>query len=72
MSEEQAMNTNNPIAPAPGLRASGEVGDPALDYVRHALAGLQYGQVAIIVQDGVVVQVERTERKRFRRGELRG
>ena len=71
MSEKQANNTNNSIAPAPGLRASGDL-DPALEYVRSALAGMQYGQVAIIVQDGVVVQVERTERKRFRRGELRG
>jgi hypothetical protein len=71
MSEKQATNMNSPIAPAPGLRAAAE-SDPALDYVRSALAGLQYGQVAIIVQDGVVVQVERTERKRFRRGELRG
>ena len=65
---------NEPVAAvsgAPGLRASPGPLDSALDYVRHALAGLQFGQIAIIVQDGVVVQVERTERKRFRRGENR-
>lgn len=67
--------TNNPIgqpgAAGAGLPAAAGAADPALDYVRQALAGLQFGQVAIIVQDGVVVQVERTERKRFRRGEQR-
>jgi hypothetical protein len=37
----------------------------ALRYVEEALRGLQYGALTIIVQDGVVVQVERTERRRF-------
>ena len=41
----------------------------AIEHIRQALAGLQFGQVSVIVQDGVVVQVERIERKRFRRGE---
>jgi hypothetical protein len=57
-----------PVGAAPGLRGAGDSLDVALQYVRQALAGLQFGQIAIIVQDGVVVQVERTERKRFRRG----
>jgi hypothetical protein len=57
------------VGAAPGLRASGDTQEPALEYVRQALAGLQYGLVAIIVQDGVIIQVERTERKRFRKGE---
>jgi hypothetical protein len=39
----------------------------ALRYVEEALRGLQYGTLTIIVQDGVVVQVERTERRRFQR-----
>lgn len=43
--------------------------DAALEHVRQALNGLQFGEVSVIVQDGVVVQVERIERKRFRRGE---
>ena len=43
--------------------------EPTLEHIRQALAGLQFGEVSIIVQDGVVVQVERIERKRFRRGE---
>jgi hypothetical protein len=39
----------------------------ALRYVEEALRGLRYGTLTIIVQDGVVVQVERTERHRFQR-----
>jgi hypothetical protein len=37
-----------------------------MDAIRHALNGLRYGQVVVIVQDGVVVQVDRTERRRLR------
>ena len=43
--------------------------EAAIEHVRQALVGLQFGTVSLIVQDGVVVQVERVERKRFRRGE---
>ena len=35
--------------------------------VEDALRGLQFGSVTLLVQDGVVVQVERTERKRYQR-----
>jgi hypothetical protein len=46
-----------------------ERGGPwALPQIEEALRGLEFGQVTVIVQDGVVVQVERTERKRFQRG----
>lgn len=41
--------------------------DPeAIDAIRQALRGLRYGQIVVIVQDGVVVQVDRTERRRVR------
>ncbi len=40
----------------------------ALRYVEDAVRTLAYGTVTVIVQDGVVVQVERTERRRFQRG----
>ena len=39
----------------------------ALDKVRDALSGLRYGEVTVVVQDGVVVQVERTEKVRIAR-----
>ena len=39
----------------------------AVATVRDALDGLRYGQVTVVVQDGVVVQVERTEKVRLTR-----
>jgi len=39
----------------------------ALSKVRDALDGLRFGTVTVIVQDGVVVQVERTEKVRLPR-----
>ena len=40
-----------------------------LAHIRDALRGLRYGTVNVIVQDGVVVQIDRTEKRRVRRGE---
>ncbi len=55
-----------PPAPEPSEAERGNRG--ALRYVEEALRGLRYGALTIIVQDGVIVQVERTERQRFQRG----
>lgn len=41
--------------------------DSALRRIGAALDGLRYGSVLVIVQDGVVVQIERTEKTRFSR-----
>jgi hypothetical protein len=54
----------SPAAPQPAEPDRSNRG--ALRYVEEALRGLQYGALTIIVQDGVIVQVERTERRRFR------
>lgn len=43
----------------------------ALDRIRDALRGLRFGEVTVIVQDGVVVQVERTEKLRVLRRDRR-
>ena len=40
--------------------------EEALLAIRHALQGLRYGQVVVTVQDGLVIQVDRTERRRLR------
>ncbi len=40
-----------------------------LQQIREALGGLRFGSVNIIVQDGVVVQIDRTEKKRIRANE---
>jgi hypothetical protein len=42
--------------------------DKALDLIAKALRGLRFGQLTIVVQDGVVIQLERTERLRVGRG----
>jgi hypothetical protein len=62
------MDNSTRIEPAAaGSRDQSRL-DNALAQVRHALSGLRYGQIAITVQDGVVIQIERTERTRLGRG----
>jgi hypothetical protein len=39
--------------------------DLALRRIGDALRGLRYGSVLVVVQDGVVVQIERTEKTRL-------
>ena len=34
--------------------------------IEDALRGLRFGQVVVVVQDGVAVQIERIERRRLR------
>ncbi len=41
--------------------------DDDLAHIRQALCGLLFGTVNIIVQDGVVVQIDRTEKRRVRK-----
>lgn len=44
----------------------------ALDRIQAALRGMRFGTITLIVQDGVVVQVERTEKIRLGRRSERG
>jgi hypothetical protein len=41
--------------------------DEPIQAIRDALRGLRFGSVTVIVQDGVVIQIERIEKKRLRR-----
>jgi len=43
--------------------------DDAIQRIKAALHGLRYGAVTALVQDGVVVLVERTEKFRLQRRE---
>ena len=45
--------------------------DEELAQIREALRNLRFGAVNVIVQDGVVVQIDRTEKRRLRRGEAK-
>jgi hypothetical protein len=40
--------------------------DDAINHIRDALRGLKFGSVNIIVQDGVIIQIDRTEKRRLR------
>ena len=37
-----------------------------LDQVRKAVKGIRYGEVRVIIQDGVIIQIERIEKQRLR------
>jgi hypothetical protein len=50
--------------PIPDSTAMARDRDEALSRIEAALRGLRFGTVTATVQDGVVVQVERTERVR--------
>ena len=52
-----------------GTPATAPDREQELQHIRDALQGLRYGAVNIIVQDGVVIQIERTEKHRLRRPE---
>ena len=40
--------------------------DSELSQIREALRGLRFGSVSIIVQEGMIVQIDRTEKRRLR------
>lgn len=45
--------------------------EEALERIRGALRGLQFGEVRLVIQDGVLVQLERVEKQRFDRPAVR-
>ena len=45
--------------------------DLEIAQIRESLRGLRFGTVSIIVQDGVIVQIDRTEKRRIRRGDAK-
>jgi hypothetical protein len=59
MPDSLAARRDEDAAPA-GLSA----GD--WEQVRQSLRGIRYGEVRVIIQDGVVVQIERLEKRRLR------
>lgn len=65
MSQEPVVRPKKTVGE--GVSTPRDALDQALVQIREALQGLEYGVLSIIVQDGVVVQIERTERKRLRR-----
>ncbi len=40
--------------------------DRVLEQVRLAIDGIRYGEIRVIIQDYLIVQIERVEKQRFR------
>jgi hypothetical protein len=57
------QNSHQPNATS---RDRGDTVDDSLNQIRDSLRGLRFGSVSIIVQDGVVIQIDRTEKRRLR------
>ena len=54
---------NETVQPIQAAINSGSASSEALQVIADALRGLRFGTVKIIVQDGVLVRVERTENR---------
>lgn len=59
-SDSQSAPGQEPSRPEPGS----DLID--VEMIREALRGLRFGQVTIIVQDGVLIQIDRLERRRLK------
>ncbi len=59
---------DNTLSTRNGERAALAIptGDLDLDRVRAAVRGIKYGEVRVIIQDGLIVQIERLEKQRIR------
>ncbi len=64
---KMTSNENQAAQPAEDEHQNLAEHEHDLEQIRAALRGLRYGTVSIIIQDGVVVQIDRTEKKRLRR-----
>ena len=62
------ITVTDPISHQPNTtsRERGNAVEETLDQIRDSLRGLRFGSVNIIVQDGVVIQIDRTEKRRLR------
>ncbi len=71
--DSQHSQSQRPLPTPDSSHGTGESASrhPAIDRIDDALRGLRYGSVVAIVQDGVVVQIERTEKTRLPQGDRR-
>ena len=60
----------SPHIPVHVEHGNDQIAEYTWDEVRASLRNLKYGSVTIIVQDGVIIQIDRTEKRRLqtRRG----
>jgi hypothetical protein len=59
--------SNGRDAPATEAERPPQAGVPAdLEPIRAAIKGIRFGEVRIVIQDGVVIQIDRVEKRRMR------
>ena len=68
MSAAHSSEVEEIVAPSvsPRVARGTDSFDLSLHEIARALAGLRFGEVRIVVQDSVVVQVDRTEKRRLK------
>ena len=59
------MSDTYPVNGNGSHRDADDATDAVLAQIRGVLQGLRFGSVTIVVQDGVVVQIDRTEKRRL-------
>jgi hypothetical protein len=69
--EETAMSREHVEGIEERQEAPGSHRSTAIGRIESALRGLEFGTVTAVVQNGVVVQVERTEKVRLQRSDRR-
>ncbi|WZO97630.1 YezD family protein [Isosphaeraceae bacterium EP7] len=62
MSEQLAISGRDEARVA----SRGPSRDVEIDRIRAAVKGIRFGEVRVIIQDGLVVQIERIEKERLR------
>lgn len=60
------MNVSKPDTPPAVPAAGSALTEPVLAALTEALRGIRYGTVTVIVQDGRIIQIDRTERRRLK------
>jgi hypothetical protein len=61
------------LSPPNGAAGSRLPTDEELREVAASLRGMRFGSVTVVVQDGVIIQIDKTEKRRLRtRSELNG
>ena len=63
MMSEQVLHSGGQSSKPP---SRGTTRDREFERIRAAVQGIRFGEVRLIIQDGVVVQIERIEKERLR------
>ena len=65
MADEPRPKNPPALAPRPPAPARESKESQALAAIQEALAGIRFGVVQIVIQDGRIVQIEKTEKVRL-------